>query len=189
MNTPSTTNDEWQAAKDAYDFATAVNCGIDDRHLDPSKFCDDASDYLESAIFHLQDAVAKVKSQHSGWKIPTPLTPAGRRAAEIIRDYCSKHDLGPGERMFYTPEEWSERGEEYGTDSVLVVVHEACDAAIAISMDGAYYSNASYKHFGRLDQQLRSKGMYLEGMYSWCSAVYVDSDYQPKKKLTGKENS
>jgi hypothetical protein len=113
-------------------------------------------------------------TKESVWKIPTPLKREGRRAAKIIRDYCQTHDLGSSERMFYSPKEWTERGEEYGTESLLVIVHEGCDASIAISLDGAYNSGAfpSYRHYNELDKALRDEGLYLEGLYSWCSAVY-----------------
>ena len=111
-------------------------------------------------------------TQQDAWKIPTPLKREGRRAAKIIRDYCQTHDLGSSERMFYSPREWTDRGEQYGTESLLVIVHEACDASIAISLDGAYNSGVSYDHYNALDKALRDEGLYLEGLYSWCSAVY-----------------
>lgn len=109
------------------------------------------------------------------WEIPTELNDEGKRAAEIIRDYCLANDLGSSERVFYSPKEWTERGERYGTESLLIAVHEGCDAAIAISLDGAYNSGRSYAHYEGLDKKLCDDGMYLEGMYTWCSAVYLIS--------------
>ncbi|MFW3123836.1 hypothetical protein MMAG44476_39265 [Mycolicibacterium mageritense DSM 44476 = CIP 104973] len=103
------------------------------------------------------------------WPIPDDLRGTGRTAAETIRAFLDKHDLmehGGGGR-FYTPEQWADRGEDYGTKSLLVVTHDGGDHARAFNLD--YGNHQSHE---ALQNALGEVGMYVEGCTTWYSAVY-----------------
>jgi hypothetical protein len=107
----------------------------------------------------------------TNFEIPDGLTDHGRRAAEIIRDFCREHGLTSGQRVFHTP---AERSGDYGDNSELVVMHEGTDANRALSMDGAYEQNrGDYGLYEALQERLRGAGVYLEQCTRWCSAVYL----------------
>jgi hypothetical protein len=58
--------------------------------------------------------------------IPDDITPRAREAAEIILAQARALNIsaeGEG-RLFYTPAEWRKRGERYGLNADLIVVHE-----------------------------------------------------------------
>jgi len=103
------------------------------------------------------------------WPIPDELTSEGLRAANAIRDFLTENGLtyhGGGGR-FYAPTQWAERGETYGTSSLLVVTHDGGDHAPAFNLDyGRYELNE------RLQAVLREHGMYVEACTCWYSAVY-----------------
>lgn len=103
------------------------------------------------------------------WPIPDDLSPDGRTAAETIRTFLSVHNLtehGGGGR-FYSPTQWADRGELYGTRSLLVITHDGGDHSRAFNLD--YGDHASHE---RLQQALAAVGMYVEGCTVWYSAVY-----------------
>ena len=74
---------------------------------------------------------------------------------------------GGGCRAFYTPEEWRDRGEKYGTDSVLILCHDGGDLALYCNLDYAYYRGQKLLNFC-----LKDIGYYYEPCTSWYSAVY-----------------
>jgi hypothetical protein len=103
------------------------------------------------------------------WPIPEGLCDAGRVAAEAIRDFLVARDLdfhGGGGR-FYSPAQWRERGELYGTDSLLIVTHDGGNHAAVFNLD--------YGQYG-LHEQLRvdleDQGLFVEACTVWYSAVY-----------------
>jgi len=74
---------------------------------------------------------------------------------------------GGGCRAFYSPEAWEARGEDYGTESVLVLVHDG--GALAP------YCNYDYGAYGAIDaltEALEAHGYYVEACTCWYSAVY-----------------
>lgn len=104
------------------------------------------------------------------FEIPDGLSGSGRRAAEIIRDFCREHDLSSGQRVFRDPTDWT----DYGANSLLVVLHEGSDANRALSMDGAYEQNGGdYSLYEALAERLRGAGMFIEQCTRWHSAVYA----------------
>lgn len=72
-----------------------------------------------------------------------------------------------GCRPFYTPAEWKNRGEDYGTESVLVLVHDGGDLARFCNSD--YADLRAMEDFRSF---LKSKNLYLEGCTCWYSAIY-----------------
>lgn len=104
------------------------------------------------------------------WTIPKGLSKKGRDAAKVILDFLKEKGLTDhgGGGKFYSPKEWKDRGESYGTNSVLVVTHDGGDHAGAFNWD--------YEQYGLLDElrlRLNAEGMYQEQCTCWYSAIYL----------------
>lgn len=104
-----------------------------------------------------------------GLEIPKDLKPKARKAAEAIVRVLAENEATNtgGCRAFYSPDEWSDRGEDYGTGSVLVVVHDGGDHAA--------FFNYAYEQPGlmeKVQEALRPLGLYVEQCTGWYSAVY-----------------
>lgn len=72
-----------------------------------------------------------------------------------------------GCRPFYSVEEWEDRGEQYGTSSELIVVHDGGDHARYFNMD-----YMDYKSVEEMNEALFEIGYYAEQCTSWYSAIY-----------------
>ncbi len=106
--------------------------------------------------------------QMTGFDIPKGLSREGRAAAKAIVALAKKYGLEPGDsRVFYTPKEWRERGESYGTSGELVVVYDGGDLASLMTMD------YGYKLFDELMGALNAHGCFPEQCTGWYSAVYT----------------
>lgn len=99
--------------------------------------------------------------------IPEDLSAEARKVAEAIRVLLGPDAYGGGCRAFYSPEEWAERGEEYGGNSVLVLVHDGGDLARYCN-----YEYGAWDFNSELNEKLRALGYFVEGCTSWYSAVY-----------------
>lgn len=89
---------------------------------------------------------------------------AARRALLKLAGYDSYHGGGPA---FYTPEEWRARGEQYGCNSLLVIVHECSTLGRFLS-----YDEFDYAAIDRLNKALDKLGLYAEQCTRWYSAIY-----------------
>jgi hypothetical protein len=89
------------------------------------------------------------------------------KVAQVVLSVLGDNPNGGGCRAFWTPEEWTARNEEYGTDSILVLVHDGGDLAPACNWD---YGN--YELSDKLTTALNEAGFYYEQCTSWYSAVY-----------------
>lgn len=102
-------------------------------------------------------------------KMPEGLDADGTAAYEAIMQFLRERELTytGGCRAFYSPDEWKERGERYGLQSVLVICHDGGDLAPALNLDYEMYDlhDALQAHLGRA-------GFYVEGCTGWYSAVY-----------------
>lgn len=103
------------------------------------------------------------------WPIPAGLSRDGRKAAEVITQYLVEKGIAHhgGGGKFYTPAEWADREELYGTDSLLVITHDGGAHAAAFSYDGERYGLIE-----GLDDRLRSYNMFVEQCTSWYSSVH-----------------
>lgn len=101
--------------------------------------------------------------------VPTGLTRKGRTAAKAILAFLKerKADNTGGCRAFYTPDEWAERGETYGTESLLVVVHDGGDHAPYFNLD-----YCAYEAWEAMNAHLRKHGVYAEQCTCWYTAIY-----------------
>lgn len=70
-----------------------------------------------------------------------------------------------GCKPFYTPQEWAQRKEKYGQNSVFVIVHDGGDLSSVFGQFGDPY--------GEIVAALEKLNMYVEGCTGWHSAVYL----------------
>lgn len=126
---------------------------------------------------------------------PECLSPAGARAYDAVIAHLNKNgrikDISTGGcKAFYSPEEWQDRKELYGTKSVLVVVYDGGDLRRFFNMDAAYDSSLDYKDFLKgedrdlpkgfnmygsvenMQESLRIAGFFAEECTGWYAAIY-----------------
>lgn len=109
------------------------------------------------------------ESKITGLDIPTGLSRKGRSAAAAIKKVLAQHgmtDTG-GCRAFYTPKEWAERGEQYGTKSLLIVVYDGGDLYNFLSYNSEWAGGQDAMH-----KSLAAVGVYAESCTGWYSAIY-----------------
>jgi hypothetical protein len=107
------------------------------------------------------------------WDIPTGLTRKARNLIHKIREYAKdrKWDSGGHRKIFYSPEEWRERGEHFGTNAAFVILHECGDHAKYFSLDAAY-DCGTYAYHDEFFHWLKDNGFWSEQLYRWSSGVY-----------------
>jgi hypothetical protein len=100
---------------------------------------------------------------------PSNLSPAGKKAHAAFLAFLkkSKHTNTGGCETFYSPKDWAERGEEYGKESVLVIVHDGGDVAPVCNLDYECYDLNN-----EMVEAMSAAGFFVEGCTSWYSAVY-----------------
>ena len=117
--------------------------------------------------------VLEVGVAPTGIEIPEGLSPGGQAAAEAIVALLTKRgatDTG-GCRAFYTPQEWRDRGEKYGLNSILIVVYDGGDVGAFFTMDKDY---PQYKRTNEMTKALDEAGPYhSEECHCWYSAIYL----------------
>ena len=75
---------------------------------------------------------------------------------------------GGGCRAFYSTKEWKERGESYGTSSLLILCHDGGDLGPVCNHDyECYKAMEDFAGFLR-----NHYGVYVEQCTSWYSAIY-----------------
>jgi hypothetical protein len=117
--------------------------------------------------------------------MPDGLDDAGQRAHAIIAAYLQQHELTDtgGCKAFYSPAEWKDREEKYGTESHLVIVYDGGDIRPVFSMDAAYdldcaiyqetrVSRTPYALYEGMQAKLREAGLYFEECTGYYAAVY-----------------
>lgn len=109
---------------------------------------------------------------------PDNLSTEGNKAYDIVKQYLidNKLTFTGGCKLFYSPQEWNERGESHGLTSVLVVVYDGAAAGRALSFDKAYESARPgfdcYALLENLQDKLRENGLFFEQCTTWYSAIY-----------------
>jgi len=74
---------------------------------------------------------------------------------------------GGGCKAFYTPDEWVDRGERYGTESALIICHDGGDLARYFS-----YDYCIYECIEEMNSALEKIGYFAEQCTGWYSAIY-----------------
>lgn len=108
--------------------------------------------------------------------IPPKLSAGGKEAARLILDFLLAEGLTGtcGCRAFYSPQEWKQRGEEYGHNALLILVYDGGD--ITTCMDPA---KGQHDLVDRFSDNLEQNGFVLEPCTHWYSAIYDEDNYQP----------
>ena len=110
------------------------------------------------------------KIKGDDFKIPANLSELGNVAVRTILDCAVQQfgDIGGGGcRAFYSPKEWAARGETYGHNSELVVVHDGGDLAPFFNYDYERYELTEEMH-----NALKKRGLYAEPCTCWYTAIY-----------------
>jgi hypothetical protein len=105
------------------------------------------------------------------FNIPNNLNAQGQQAAEAIVALMTAElttPSGGGCKAFCTPEEWADRGEDYGQGAVLIVVHDGGDQARYFNLD-----YCQYEAHDRMHTCLEKLGLFAEQCTCWYSAVYA----------------
>ena len=103
------------------------------------------------------------------FEMPEGLSKEGRTAWHEIMTYVGSMAPSPntgGCKAFYSPKEWKERDEDYGTESLLIVVHDGGDMA--------RFFNVSYGQDELIEgvQETLSEA-YAESCTCWYAAIYL----------------
>jgi hypothetical protein len=110
--------------------------------------------------------------------MPAGLDEKGQQAYQIIVEYLNANKLTTTElKVFYTPAEWRERDEDYGTEARLIVVYDGATSLKRVfSMDACYESARpeGYKHYEALQAKLDEAGLYFQECTRWYGAIYSD---------------
>lgn len=104
--------------------------------------------------------------------MPLGLSELGQRAYQAIIDKAEEFGLmyTGGCKVFYSPKEWRERGEEHGLNSELIIVYDGADIGHLFSLDKD--TDGSYRHIDVIQKALEHLGLYTEECTCWYSAVY-----------------
>lgn len=81
-----------------------------------------------------------------------------------VRKYFPNFSLG---KQAYNPEDWEKRGEVYGTDSTLVIVHDGGNHAGFFNWD-----YCEYYLIDEMADALKAIGFFSEQCTGWYSAIY-----------------
>ena len=105
---------------------------------------------------------------------PEGLSPKGERAYDTILAKLQEFDLTNtgGCKAFYSPKQWAERGEEYGLDSELIVVHDGGDLRNVFNYD--YAAESSYRFMEQMNAALKEQGLWFECCTCWYAAIYLN---------------
>ena len=107
------------------------------------------------------------------FKIPKGLSKHGRAVATTImrvlraKSPDGKPDAG-GCKVFYTPQEWTARGEQYGCDSELIIVYDGGEHARFFD-----YNEECYKDISTMeDAVIDNTECFIEACTCWYAAAY-----------------
>ena len=111
----------------------------------------------------------KTIANNSDLAEPANLSPEGKKAYKAIMAFLNDRAMTftGGCKAFYSPQEWQERGEQYGEGSELIVVHDGGDLSYLFNLDHGYYILAE-----SMNNAIEKTGCYPEGMTCWATAIY-----------------
>lgn len=93
----------------------------------------------------------------------------GRAAYNCIMKFLKARKLTNtgGCKAFYTPQQWVEKGEKFGQNALLIVVHDGGDLARCFNWD---YESPLYK---KMIKHLEDNGFWAEALTCWATAIYL----------------
>jgi hypothetical protein len=107
------------------------------------------------------------------WAVPAGLSRKARKLALALAKLAKERNWNAGQKVFWSPKEWRNKGEHYGLNAELVILHEGGDHAPFFSLDYcSWYKDGRYDQYDEQCKFLREYGFWLEGLYTWSSAVY-----------------
>ena len=100
---------------------------------------------------------------------PANLSVEGKKAYNAIMAFLNKREMTftGGCKAFYSPQEWQERGEQYGEGAELIVVHDGGDLSYIFNLDHGFYDLSE-----AMDKVIEKSGNYAEAMTCWATAIY-----------------
>lgn len=112
-------------------------------------------------------------------KEPIGLGDDGKIARAIISAMMIDDAVHVGDsRVFYSPQEWGARGEQYGVNSKLVIVYDGSSVG-----DYFEYSHERYDLIEKMSKALEAQGLFAEACTGWYAAVYrIDEENGVEKK-------
>lgn len=113
------------------------------------------------------------------WAVPTGLSRNARKLALAIVKLAKERNWYAGQKVFWSPKEWKEKGERYGEGAAFIVIHEGGDHAPYFSMDHAY-ETGSYKQYEEQLKLLSEHDFWSEGIYRWSTSI---NEYKEIYKL------
>jgi hypothetical protein len=136
---------------------------------------------LLSQLYEVSEDAAGMHSRYTGtvYRLPEGLSRYGVRAWFLIMKMLEEQHPEIKEtsseksthKYFYSPEEWQARGESYGLQSELLIIHEEgymtkyCNLVL----------EEDYAAYELLVEKLSKEVVYVEQCTSWYSAVYLDA--------------
>lgn len=119
----------------------------------------------------VEDRQLKRLAKGSSNARPKGLSEEGQRAHKAIMTLLMREGANNtyGCHTFYSPTEWVERGEEYGLQSLLLVVYDGSEAAPYFSLDSDY---PHYTRHTKMSEALEAAGFFAEECTTWYSAIY-----------------
>ena len=120
--------------------------------------------------------MSKIKLNQD-WRVPTGLSREARKLVFAIRKLAFGFAWSAGgQKVFWSPKEWAEKGEQYGKGAELVILHEGGDHAPFFSLDHASYDLNPYVDFEFTMAFLKKHGYWAEGLYTWSTAIYKNEN-------------
>jgi hypothetical protein len=117
---------------------------------------------------------------------PSNLTVKGRKAHKTILKFLQEREMTDtgGCKAFYSPKEWTARGEQYGRESLLIVVYDGGDHRGAFNLDACLETTEMlhaegiqvrdpYATHTAMSAELEKIGCYIEECTGWYAAVYA----------------
>lgn len=102
------------------------------------------------------------------FKAPSSISAVGKSAHSVILKVLNKYEAESGGcKTFYSPKEWADRRESYGTKSHLIVVYDGGDVGNFFNMN-----HGSYKLYEEMQEALAKVGLYFEECTGWYAAIY-----------------
>lgn len=92
-------------------------------------------------------------------------------ARQVIKKFFKKEGIELESSNIYSAREWRDRGEEWGRNSKLIIVHDGGDHAPYMNLD-----YGSHSLHDKLINFLRDHGYWMELCTGWYTAIYSLED-------------
>ena len=137
-------------------------------HINKNKR-DSLEDEVKEVYKILKAMITEAKNSENDLVCPNDLDEEGKQLWQNIHTWLTENKLTytGGSKVFASPKEWAEKGEKYGLNSHLIIVHDGGDIAKLCNPD-----YEEYDLMDKFQKFIDSLGYYLEGCTSWYSAIY-----------------